>query len=94
VRKCIIKIVIKGAVMTQEEIKRAIIDEILRVAPDVEEGEIEEDANLQRSLEIDSFDSLQVLTALSEKLGVEVPEADYGKVDTLSNMVAYFAARL
>jgi len=80
--------------MTQEEIKRAIIDEILRVAPDVEEGEIEEDANLQRSLEIDSFDSLQVLTALSEKLGVEVPEADYGKVDTLSNMVAYFAARL
>jgi len=80
--------------MTQEEIKRAIIDEILRVAPDVEEGEIEEDANLQRSLEIDSFDSLQVLTALSEKLGVEVPEADYGKVDTLSNMVAYFAERL
>lgn len=80
--------------MTEDEIKRAIIDEILRVAPDVEEGEIEEDANLQRSLEIDSFDSLQVLTALSEKLGVEVPEADYGKVDTLSNMVAYFSARL
>jgi acyl carrier protein len=80
--------------MTQEEIKRAIIDEILNVAPDVEEEEIEADANLQRSLEIDSFDSLQVLTALSEKLGVEVPEADYGKVDTLSNMVAYFAARL
>jgi len=80
--------------MTEEEIKRAIIDEILRVAPDVEEGEIEADANLQRSLEIDSFDSLQVLTALSEKLGVEIPEADYGKVDTLNNMVAYFAARL
>jgi len=80
--------------MTEEEIKRAIIDEILRVAPDVEEGEIEADANLQRSLEIDSFDALQVLTALGEKLGVEVPEADYGKVDTLNNMVAYFAARL
>lgn len=80
--------------MTKEEIKRAIIEQILAVAPDVEEEDIEPDANLQRSLEIDSFDFLKVLTGLNREMGVEVPEADYGKVDTLEKMAEYFAQRL
>ncbi len=80
--------------MTKEEIMGTIIDEILVVAPDVEENEIEPGENLQRSLEIDSFDFLKVLTALKERLGVEVPEADYAKVDTLEHMTDYFMQRL
>lgn len=80
--------------MTIDQIKRAIIEQILEVAPDVEEGEIEPNQNIQRSLEIDSFDFLNVLTALKAELGVEVPEADYGKVDTLEHMADYFDKRL
>ncbi len=79
--------------MTKEEIKQTIIEQILEIAPDIEEDEIMPDENLQRSLEIDSFDFLRVLTELYEKLGVEVPEADYGKVDTLEHMTDYFAQR-
>ena len=79
--------------MNKEQIKRAIIDQILEIAPEIEEEEIEPDENIQRSLEIDSFDFLKVLTALYDQLGVEVPEADYGKVDTLENMANYFAER-
>ena len=59
----------------------------------MEAGAIEPDANIQRSLEIDSFDFLKILTALHEKLGIEVPESDYAEVDTLNRMVRYFAAR-
>ncbi|MEA3455502.1 MAG: phosphopantetheine-binding protein [Campylobacterota bacterium] len=80
--------------MTREEIKNAITEQILLIAPDIEESEIVPDENLQRSLEIDSFDFLKVLTALNEQLGVEVPESDYGKVDTLEHMANYFAERL
>ena len=80
--------------MTIDEIKNAIIRNILEVAPDLEESEIEPNANLQRSLEIDSFDFLKILTALNEEIGVEVPEADYSKVDTLENMAEYFSRRL
>ncbi len=79
--------------MTKEQIKQTIIEQILEIAPDIEEDEIMPDENLQRSLEIDSFDFLRVLTALYERLGVEVPEADYGKVDTLEHMTDYFAQR-
>jgi len=80
--------------MTKEEIKNAIIEQILLIAPDIEADEIVPDENLQRSLEIDSFDFLNILTALNQQLGVEVPESDYGKVDTLEHMVDYFAERL
>lgn len=80
--------------MTKDEIKKAIIKSILEIAPDIEEDEIEENENIQRSLEIDSFDFLKILTAMNEVVGVEVPEADYSKVDTLENMAEYFIKRL
>ncbi len=80
--------------MNKETIRRAIIDQILQIAPEIEEEEIEPNENIQRSLEIDSFDFLKILTALNDQLGVEVPEADYAKVDTLEHMADYFAERL
>ena len=80
--------------MTTEQIKETIIEQILTVAPEIEKEEIEPNANLQRSLEIDSFDFLKVLTALNEALGVDVPETDYAQVDTLEHMADYFKARL
>ncbi len=80
--------------MTQDQIKKAIIDQILEIAPDIDEGDIIADKNIQRSLEIDSFDFLKILTALNEVLGVEVPEKDYAKVDTLEHMTQYFMEKL
>lgn len=80
--------------MNIEDIKKTIIKEILNIAPDIEEDEIEGDENIQESLEIDSFDFLKILTALNEDLGVEVPESDYDKVKTLNKMAEYFAQRV
>ena len=80
--------------MTNEQIKQSIIKEILKIAPDIDENDILPDENIQRSLEIDSFDFLKILTALNEQLGVEVPEVDYSKVGTLEHMIAYFSDRI
>lgn len=80
--------------MTKDEIKSAIIKNILEIAPDVEADEIEPNENIQRSLEIDSFDFLKILTAMNEQVGIEVPESDYAKVSTLESMAEYFLARL
>ncbi len=80
--------------MTNEELKNIIIEEILNIAPDIDESDITMEANIQTSLEIDSYDFLNILVALNEKLGVEVPESDYSKVATLQNMIEYFNARL
>lgn len=80
--------------MTHEQIKKTIIDQILEIAPDIDENDIIPDKNIQRSLEIDSFDFLKILTALNDVLGVEVPERDYAKVDTLEHMTQYFSQNL
>jgi len=64
------------------------------VAPDTDPAALAPEAGLRASLEIDSFDFLNVLVGLHRVLGVEVPEADYGQVDTLGGMVRYFRARL
>lgn len=80
--------------MSEEQIKQSIIRQIVQIAPDIDPDEIISDKNIQRSLEIDSFDFLKILTALDVELGVAVPEADYGQVDTLNHMIAYFAKRI
>ena len=80
--------------MNKDELKNIIIEEILNIAPDIEKDEITMDGNIQTSLEIDSYDFLNILVALNERVGVEVPESDYAKVDTLQNMIDYFKERL
>lgn len=76
--------------MNKNELKTIIIEEILNIAPDVDAEEIILDENIQTSLEIDSFDFLNILVALAVRTGIEVPESDYPKVDTLKNMIDYF----
>ena len=80
--------------MTKSEIKAIIIEEILNIAPETDEADIPTDARLQTAIEFDSYDFLTLLTALFDRLKVEVPEKDYGMVGTLNEMVEYFAGRM
>lgn len=50
--------------------------------------------NLRETLDIDSFDFLQLLIGLHDSLGVEIPESDYGKLTTLEAIVSYLSQRL
>jgi acyl carrier protein len=40
-------------------------------------------------LEIDSFDFLRLLIIVHERLGIDVPEADYGGLSTISLLLDY-----
>jgi acyl carrier protein len=80
--------------MTEPEIKRAIFDGLRTIAPESEPETLPADANVRKTLDIDSYDFLNFLIGLSEKLGVEVPESDYGKVRTLKEMLSYLSERV
>ena len=75
--------------MTTDEIKIILFELLKRIAPDTEPSELKPEDNIRETLNIDSFDSLQFVVALSEKLGIEIPEQDYGKIKTLKTLVAY-----
>ena len=80
--------------MTEAEIKTAIGACLAPIAPEADPARLDPDANIRESLDIDSYDFLQFLIALSQKLGIEVPEADYAQLATMNGMVAYLGQRL
>lgn len=60
--------------MSPENIKNIIFQLLKKIAPDTEPSELKPDENIRETLNIDSFDSLQFIVALNEKLGIEIPE--------------------
>jgi acyl carrier protein len=75
--------------MSEEEIKKTIFQLLKRIAPEMEPSELMPDENIREALNIDSFDALQFIVAISEKLNVEIPEEDYGKTVNLRSLVSY-----
>ncbi|HVA36497.1 MAG TPA: phosphopantetheine-binding protein [Candidatus Dormibacteraeota bacterium] len=79
--------------MTEAHVKAAVSEVLHRIAPEADLDQLDAQDDLTRALDIDSFDFLNLLEGIHAKLGVDVPEADYGRVRTLSALVAYLAAR-
>jgi acyl carrier protein len=76
------------------EIRARVIGAIKSIAPELEEGELRADRPLRDQVDLDSMDWLNVLVALHEKLNVDIPEADYGKLVTLDDLVGYLREKL
>jgi acyl carrier protein len=79
--------------MNEDEIKTIIYAELKRIAPDTEPQELKPDEIYRDVLDIDSFDALQFIVAMDEKLGINIPEADYGKITTLHNLLTYIVSQ-
>jgi acyl carrier protein len=75
--------------MNEQVIRQAILDSIAEVAPDADLDALDPNTELRDELDLDSMDFLNVLVALHRRLGIDVPERDYGRLDTLARMVDY-----
>ncbi len=80
--------------MSEAELKAILFDGLLEIAPEAEPDKLRPDQKIRETLDIDSFDFLKFLIALHEKTGVEIPEADYGKLNTLDAMLRYLAPKV
>lgn len=77
-----------------EELKVTIFDILGGIAPEASCETLDPTANLQETLDIDSFDFLNFLIGLNDALGVEIPEADYGQLISLNDIVNYLSVRI
>ena len=75
--------------MTEEEYRAAYLEELIRVAPDIDPETVGDDDHIQEELELDSMDVLNLVTALHERFGVDIPEPDYPEIATLRLAAAY-----
>jgi acyl carrier protein len=72
---------------------RALTERLIhRIAPEVDLERADPDAPLQEAMDLDSMDFLNLVTALHEETGIDVPERDYPQLATLSAFVAYVVA--
>jgi acyl carrier protein len=80
--------------MKKEEIEKIIFSILKQIAPDTEPSELALDENIKETLGIDSFDFLQFIITLDEKLNSEIPEQDYGKITTMSSLINYLTQNM
>jgi acyl carrier protein len=75
------------------DVRTIVLDALRRIAPDVDPESVDPVRDLRESLDLDSMDFLRFVTALHERLGVDVPESDYPKITTLAGLLEYFSDR-
>jgi acyl carrier protein len=80
--------------MREDAIKDAVFNVLGKIAPEADLDSLAFDEDLRKALDIDSFDFLNVMIALNEALGVEIPESDYPKLETMTGMLNYLSSRL
>jgi acyl carrier protein len=66
---------------------------LFSVAPDLEGEAIASDEPFRDQFEIDSMDFLNFVIALHKATGVDIPEKDYPKLETLASCLNYLKGR-
>jgi acyl carrier protein len=79
--------------MTPDEIRKVIVDALTRIAPEINPASIRPDAQFRDEFDLDSIDFLNFVLALHERLGIDIPEADYSKLSTLDRAVQYLVEK-
>jgi acyl carrier protein len=80
--------------MTRDEIRKAVVEALTSIAPEIDPEELQADTVLRQEFDLDSMDFLNFVIGLHERLGLEVPEQDYSQLTTLKGAVDYCASRL
>jgi len=80
--------------MTDPQLKETVLRVLRQIAPEADPAALLPEENIREALDLDSYDFLQFLIAISEETGVEIPEADYQKTFTLAGLFNYLSAAL
>jgi acyl carrier protein len=74
---------------TFERVKAIVVDQL-----GVEEDEVTENASFVEDLGADSLDVVELVMALEEEFGIQIPEEDAEKIQTVGQAVQYIEEHL
>lgn len=67
-----------------EKIKEIVADQL-----GIDEDDIKLESNFKEDLEADSLDLFELVMALEEEYGVEIPSEDLEKISTVNDIIEY-----
>lgn len=70
--------------MIFDKIKDIIIDQL-----QVEESDVAMDTNLVKDLSADSLDAVEIIMAIEDEFGIEIPDEDAENIQTVGDLVKY-----
>ena len=70
--------------MIFDKIKDIIVEQL-----QVEESEVSMDTNLMKDLSADSLDAVEIIMAIEDTFGIEIPDEDAEKFQTVEDLVKY-----
>ncbi len=79
--------------MNREQIRTTVLEVLQQIAPEMDPTAIDPRLGLRDQLDIDSMDFLNFLIAVDKQVHVDIPERDYGQLNTLDACVEYLLAR-
>ena len=80
--------------MNDSEIRKVVQEELNNIAPECDLASVDPAADLREALDIDSMDFLNFITAIHQRLGVDIPEVDYANLFTLNGAIGYLKKKL
>ncbi len=75
--------------MTDDEIIALVERNLFTIAPEFEGEAIDPATRFRDQFEIDSMDFLNFIIGLHKETKIEIPEADYPRLETLTGCIAY-----
>jgi acyl carrier protein len=79
--------------MSDDRLRQAVLDQLGEIAPEIDLATVDASANLRDEYDLDSMDFLNFVIGLHERLGVDIPEADYPRLTTVADCIAYLSQR-
>jgi acyl carrier protein len=76
-----------------ENLEALLVSLILEIAPEVTADDIDPTDDLRDQLDLDSMDLLNLMVKIRDRIGVEIPEADYSQLSTIEGAVKYLQER-
>ena len=70
--------------MIFDKIKDIIIEQL-----QVEESDVSMDTNLMKDLSADSLDAVEIIMAIEDEYGIEIPDEEAEKMQTVGDLVRY-----
>ncbi len=80
--------------MTPAEIREEVLDILENIAPDEDLSNLQDEVPFREQLELDSMDFLDIVMELRKRYRVQIPEEEYGNLQSLQSTVDYLEPKM